>query len=706
MKRSGTMSLMTGLALSFFLLCVVMLLVSSILQTYSAIQTQGRLIERQQQSIAAEASKSVSTYIREKLETLETVAYFTDPFKGTPEERDRILDLLLGRDKAFRSLYLFDAGGILRGQSSRVSRTVASSGTERILSEVRAQVKREPQSISGVYIEPNANEPLVMIGMPVKNVLGDLEGALIAELNLKFMWELIDRLEAGENGEAYVVDRYGGLIAYRDHGRVIRGDEVSAVAKVREFIENAKPGSAGTKTMYTGISGTTVTGSYVALGVPDWAVVTELPWREAYGAVIRQALWTAVITLALAVTAGVIGVIIARLLAVPLVRLSETVTRIRAGELGLQAHVSGPREVRTLAAGFNEMSGELREMVLNLNERSSYLTSTVERYEAHMAKVVSGNLTAKIEVAAGGGDNADEPLVALGRQLNETTEGLRRMISQIKEASRSLGEVSSEILAEITTQTKGLSDQARFIAQTAVNVDQVRAIAARTSEQAARVGEDSRTTMEVSRSGQKAVQDAIESMNAIRELVQGIAESTDALSRQMVQIDEIVESVTEIASQSGVLALNAEIEASHAGEYGKGFSIVASEVGKLADQSKEAASQIRTLIQDIRRTAEGTAAATEAGLKGVDEGVVLAAQARDTIDRLSGVIEESTRSVMQMSAGSDEQLSGIEGIAQALHDIDRIITMSSRAIGATETAVQNLSDLAQELNRTIERYSA
>ncbi len=705
MKRSGTMSLMTVLALSFFLLCGVMLFVSSVLQTYSAIRTQGRLIERQQQSIASEASKSVSVYIREKLETLETVAYFTDPVRRTPEERDRTLDLLLGRDKAFRSLYLYDTGDLILAQSSRVSRSVASSGAERVLPEVRARVASESRCVSEVYIEPNANEPLVMIGIPVTNALGDREGSLIAELNLKFMWELIDRLEAGENGEAYVVDRHGGLIAYRDHGRVIRGDKVSGIAKVREFMENRKPGSAGTKTLYSGISGATVTGSYVALGMPDWAVVTEMPWREAYNPVILQVFWTAVITFALAVTAGVIGVLIARLVAVPLVRLSETVTRIRAGELGLQARVSGPREVRTLAAGFNEMSTELRELVLNLNERSTYLTSAVERYEEHMTKVVSGNLTARIEVS-GNGDGAEEPLVTLGRQLNETTDGLHRMILKIKDASSSLGEVSSEILAEITTQTRGLSDQARFIAQTVVNVDQVRAIAARTSEQAARVGEDSRTTIEVSRSGQRAVQDAIESMNAIRDLVQGIAESTDTLNRQMERIDEIVESVTEIATQSGVLALNAEIEAAHAGEFGKGFSIVASEVGKLADQSKEAASQIRTLIQDIRRTAEGTAAATEAGLKGVDEGVVLAAQARDTIDRLSGVIEEYARQVVQMSAGSDEQLSGIEGISQAMHDIDRIMTMSSHAIVATETAVQNLSELAQELNRTIERYSS
>ena len=247
-------------------------------------------------------------------------------------------------------------------------------------SDILTQTSKGQNYIGPVYIEDVSNEPLTVIAVPVKNVFGDVQGTLVAEVDLKFMWDLVGQLQVGETGYAYVVDNKGDLIAFSNASRVLRGENEQQILIVKEFLRNL---SASTKTApevanYTGLDGTTVVGTYVALGTPPWAVITEMPLQEAYQTVLQIFASSLIAILVIAVLAGVAGVFIARRLTGPLANLLETATRISHGELELQTAVSGPAEVVSLAMAFNSMTTQLRELIDSLEQRVAYRTAELD----------------------------------------------------------------------------------------------------------------------------------------------------------------------------------------------------------------------------------------------------------------------------------------------------------------------------------------
>jgi methyl-accepting chemotaxis protein len=286
----------------------------------------------------------------------------------------------------------------------------------------------------------------------------------------------------------------------------------------------------------------------------------------------------------------------------------------------------------------------------------------------------------------------------------EQRESLQRLVLQIRDAANNLNSASAEILAATTQQASGASEQSAAISQTTTTVDEVKTIAEQASVRAQEVAGAAQRTVEVSRSGQKAVQDTIGSMGQIKERVEGIAENILALSEQTQQIGEIIASVNDIASQSNILALNASIEAARAGEHGKGFAVVAVEVRNLAEQSKQATTQVKTILSEIQRATNATVMATEEGTKRVDAGVALVAQTRQAIEQLSGVINESAQAATQMVAGGRQQVSGVEQIALAMRNINQATMQSLASTRQAEKSAQSLNELARSLTQTVAQY--
>ncbi len=379
-KPQAARSLTATLAIAFLALSVVVLLISGGLQLFSNIQTQQATIAGQQQLIAQGAAGTVSSFIQEKFSVLETTVRLADPATASPEAQKQILGGLLGPQPAFRQLVLLNAQDQELAKTSRLSQAASGRLADQLQGDVLAQIRQGTRYIGPIYIDPLTSEPLVMMAVPATNALKEFQGTLVAEVNLKVdLWDLVDQLKVGETGLAYVVDWQGNLIAFSDIARVLKGENVGQLKTVSDFIHNpALVRTTGAST-YQGIQGDTVVGTYVPLGTPDWAVITELPWQEAYQEVIRVAVASIGITLAMVILAGLTGVFVARRLAVPLVNLTGTATRIAGGEMGLQAVVAGPNEVASLATAFNSMTQQLRSFIGNLEQRVAERTRDLER---------------------------------------------------------------------------------------------------------------------------------------------------------------------------------------------------------------------------------------------------------------------------------------------------------------------------------------
>jgi len=336
-------------------------------------------------------------------------------------------------------------------------------------------------------------------------------------------------------------------------------------------------------------------------------------------------------------------------------------------------------------------------------EQREHLQTMVAQYVEYMSEVGRGNLAGRLSLDELG-DGADNSLLLLGRQLNETTAGLQRMIVQSRDAANDLGSSAAEILAATTQQVAGANEQSAAISQTATTVEEVKTIAEQAITRAQEMTDAAQRTVEVSRAGQRAVQDTIASMAQIKRRVESIAENILALSEQTQQIGEIIATVGDIAAQSNMLALNAAVEAARAGEHGKGFAVVAAEVRNLAEQSKQATAQVRAILSDIQNATNATVMSTEEGTKGVDHGVRLVAQTQEVIEQLAAVIEESAQVAMQMVAGGRQQASGIEEVALAMHNISQATRQSLASTRQAESAAQELNKLARRLTETVEQY--
>lgn len=387
------------------------------------------------------------------------------------------------------------------------------------------------------------------------------------------------------------------------------------------------------------------------------------------------------------VVAMVIGIVLAVALGVVLTRgittpLGKGVTMLKEmslGHLNTRLKLERRDEVGVLATTLDAFADDLQNVVIGA-----------------LQKIAAGDLSGEIKPK----DALDE----IGPALVKTNESLRGMVSNISDAANDLVTAATEILSSTTQQMTGASEQSAAIAQTTTTFDELRTISEHATARAKEVASASQRTVEVARTGQRSVQDTIESMTQIKERVEGIAENILALSEQTQQIGEIIATVNNIATQSNMLALNASVEAARAGEHGKGFAVVAVEVRNLAEQSKQATAQVKAILSDIQKATNATVMATEEGTKGVDQGVKLAAQTRESIDQLSGVISESAQAALQVVAGGQQQATGIDQVALAMTNINQATVQSLASTRQAEKAAQNLNELARRLTETLAHY--
>lgn len=386
-------SLYSTLTLAFVGITVVALLFSGALQVASNIRSQRALLAEYQYLVAKQTSQSVSNFIQEKFHTLDTAAWLTDPLIKTKEEQKYILESMLGLQPAFRQLVLLDTHNKVLAQASLQVREDPDQLTKLLTEEVLAQIRQGNKYISPVYIDADTNEPLVVMAAPVLDVFHQYQGLILAETKLKFMWDLVEDLKVGEKGYVYVVDRAGNLIAYGDTALVLKGKNLRHLELIDNFVEADPTYSPQEPSTYMGISNDLVVGNYVSLGMPDWAVVTEIPWEEAYHNVILNITWGIIIILVVAGLAALLASTLAKRLASSLINLENTATRIARGEMDLQVAVSGPKEVINLAEAFNSMTAQLRETLANLEAKVAERTQQLQNALNFEKEILSASAT-------------------------------------------------------------------------------------------------------------------------------------------------------------------------------------------------------------------------------------------------------------------------------------------------------------------------
>ena len=326
------------------------------------------------------------------------------------------------------------------------------------------------------------------------------------------------------------------------------------------------------------------------------------------------------------------------------------------------------------------------------------ITRRLREFQQLVASIRAGDLT-----SASAREGSDE-MGQLAQGMNEIVARLRNMASQTRLATSNLIAAAVSIRASAREQSAVTGEQVAAYQQTSATMQQVSQSGLQITEKARQVTVSAEAVSLANRTGVDAVQKANETVEAIHEQAEAVAQNIVALSEKTQMVSDILAVVNDIAEQSHLLALNAAIEAAAAGEHGRTFAVVAGEIKNLADQSKAATVQVKTILGDIQKEINTSVMLTEEAVKRVDIGRHQADLAAVAIRTMTANIDQSVQAFQQIVAGTNQQQIGFENVMQAMKDLNRGSDQAASSNRQTEKAAASLSDVGAQLQLVTEGY--
>lgn len=396
-KKKNFKTLAATIATAFLSVTLLSLIVSVTLQSGLSFLFQKELIGDYQELLALRAADQIKNNFDEHFLALQEISN-TNNLTKTAEDRQFQFSKVFGRDGAIRQIFLLNESGEMTDAISKMSNAKNQLGVykERII----AATANEQRYISPVYIHEETNEPLVLIAVPKLNRFREPVGAVAAEVNLKFMWDLVSSLDVGEGGHTFVVDRQGNLLAYSDISRVLARENLShKLAEVGEFVYG-KDLTFFEDLFHSGIEGNYVVSRYAELPEVGWAVVVEMSPEIAYRPIIRSLGLSIAVVIASFIASMFLAVWLARRISKPITDLSIAAASVSAGNMNVEIDESSPDEIGYLASSFNQMMIRLRDVYGSLEKRVNEKTSELSRQvaEGERSRKVVLNLLEEMEV--------------------------------------------------------------------------------------------------------------------------------------------------------------------------------------------------------------------------------------------------------------------------------------------------------------------
>ncbi|CAM4317741.1 methyl-accepting chemotaxis protein [Corallococcus exiguus] len=300
--------------------------------------------------------------------------------------------------------------------------------------------------------------------------------------------------------------------------------------------------------------------------------------------------------------------------------------------------------------------------------------------------------------------HAEDEVWATSAAFTQMQVQLVQALSQLKRAGIQISSTTEQLVATSTEQEVGADEQAGALNATSATTEELARSAQQIADNAESVSTIAETTFGAAQSGQRGATAFLGAMQRMKEDNEAIAEAVVRLNKRVQQIGKVVEFINEIADKSDLLALNAELEGTKAGEVGRGFSLVAAEMRRLAENVIRSTKEIEGLIGEIRDATNGAVMATEAGLKTTELGTLLAAQVDDSLSLILELARQTSHAVRSISLATLQQQTGTDQLAAAMGDILRVTEQNAAATKQMVAANADLSALAADLQHVVRRF--
>ena len=372
-----------------------------------------------------------------------------------------------------------------------------------------------------------------------------------------------------------------------------------------------------------------------------------------------------------------------------------SVAALLAGGYGFLRLYVGDQRQRAMLSENQRLEAERQEHeAKRVNDANQ---AAILRLMNELQAVAEGDLTQQATVT-------EDITGAIADSVNYTVEELRSLVSQVQgtvgrvtDTTQQVEDTSTELLAASTEQLREIRDTGESVLQMAGRINDVSAQAQETAQVA-------RQSVDAAASGLRAVQNTIGGMNAIRDQIQETSKRIKRLGESSQEIGEITELISDITEQTNVLALNAAIQAASAGEAGRGFSVVAEEVQRLAERSGDATRQIAALVKTIQTDTQDAVGAMERSTQGVVEGTRLTDAAGNALGDIDRVSRQLSELIAQISDQALREAESANVVAANIQHIFAVTEQTGEGTRSTAQIVRELSKTAEELKQSVARF--
>jgi methyl-accepting chemotaxis protein len=387
----------------------------------------------------------------------------------------------------------------------------------------------------------------------------------------------------------------------------------------------------------------------------------------------------------------------------PAVLSERLASALGRGLLEKAASIPAPADVAMLRAETLTSGGLLVVLVFGLALTTAWLGGTLlgrplRELSGEARRIAEGDLASPRVVPA------EDEIWDVSAAFSTMRAHLADVMSQLQRAGAQISATTEEILSTSGRYEAGATEQASSLDETSATTEELARSARQIAENAGSVAEIAHRTLGAAEQGQRSAEDFLGSMSRMRQDNGAISSAVVRLNKRVQQIGKIVEFINGVADKSDLLALNAELEGTKAGEVGRGFSLVAAEMRRLAENVLESTKEIEGLIEEVREASAAAVSATQGGVRAVETGTTLAQQVSESLRQIVDLAGQTSDAVRSISLATQQQQTGTDQLAETMADILRITQQSLNATKQVSTANTDLLVLARDLRGVVERF--